>query len=203
MKNTYENYYKINKKQIGGVMKRDWTDIEYLLNGNEKQQQSYNILMNTNIFRILKEYNPILVGTIPLEIDIEKSDLDIICEVHNFYEFEKSIINSFQKYENFNINKNNENQAIVANFFIKEFEIEIYGQAIPTKEQYGYRHMIIEDKILKLGGNKLKKEIINLKRNGMKTEPAFGKYLNLNGNPYEELLKLENMSNRDIELLLP
>ncbi|WP_291583953.1 DUF4269 domain-containing protein [Clostridium sp. UBA6640] len=184
-------------------MKRDWTDIEYLLNGNEKQQQSYNILMNTNIFRILKEYNPILVGTIPLEIDIEKSDLDIICEVHNFYEFEKSIINSFQKYENFNINKNNENQAIVANFFIKEFEIEIYGQAIPTKEQYGYRHMIIEDKILKLGGNKLKKEIINLKRNGMKTEPAFGKYLNLNGNPYEELLKLENMSNRDIELLLP
>ncbi|HCQ89935.1 MAG TPA: DUF4269 domain-containing protein, partial [Clostridium sp.] len=84
--------------------------------------------------------SPILVGTIPLEIDIEKSDLDIICEVHNFYEFEKLIKNSFQKYKNFNINKINENQAIVANFFIKEFEIEIYGQAIPTKEQYGYRH---------------------------------------------------------------
>lgn len=183
-------------------MEKDWTNIEYLLNGNVKQQQSYNILMNANIFCILKEYSPILVGTIPLEIDIEKSDLDIICEVHNFYEFEKLIENSFQKYENFNINKINENQAIVANFFIKEFEIEIYGQAIPTKEQYGYRHMIIEDKILKLGGNKLKKEIINLKRNGMKTEPAFAKYLNLNGNPYEELLKLENMSNRDIKLLL-
>jgi len=183
-------------------MEKDWTNIEYLLNGNTKQQQSYNILMNANIFCILKEYNPILVGTIPLEIDIEKSDLDIICEIYNFYEFEKLIKNSFQKYENFNINKINENQAIVANFFIKEFEIEIYGQAIPTKEQYGYRHMIIEDKILKLGGNKLKKEIINLKSNGMKTEPAFAKYLNLNGNPYEELLKLENMSNRDIELLL-
>lgn len=183
-------------------MEKDWANIEYLLNGNAKQQQSYNILMNANILRILKEYSPILVGTIPLEIDIEKSDLDIICEVHNFYEFEKLIKNSFQKYENFNINKINGNQAIVVNFFIKEFEIEIYGQAIPTKEQYGYRHMIIEDKILKLGGNKLKREIINLKRNGMKTEPAFAKYLNLNGNPYEELLKLENMSNRDIELLL-
>jgi hypothetical protein len=183
-------------------MERDWTNIEYLLNGNEKQQQSYNILMNANIFSILKEYSPILVGTIPLEIDIEKSDLDIICEVYNFYEFEKLIKNSFQKYENFNINKINEDQAIAANFFIRGFEIEIYGQAIPTKEQYGYRHMIIEDKILKLGGNKLKKEIINLKRNGMKTEPAFAKYLNLNGNPYEELLKLEDMSNRDIELLL-
>lgn len=183
-------------------MERDWTSIEYLLNGNAKQQQSYNILMNANVFRILKEYSPILVGTIPLEIDIEKSDLDIICEVHNFYEFEKLTKNSFQKYKNFNINKIKENPAIVANFFIKEFEIEIYGQAAPTKEQYGYRHMIIEDKILKLGGNKLKKEIINLKRNGMKTEPAFAKYLNLNGNPYEELLKLENMSNKDIELLL-
>lgn len=183
-------------------MEKDWVNIGYLLNGNVKQQQSYNILMNANIFRILKEYSPILVGTIPLEIDIEKSDLDIICEVHSFYEFEKLIKNSFQKYGNFNINKINENQAIIANFFIKEFEIEIYGQPLPTKEQYGYRHMIIEDKILKLGGNKLKKEIINLKRNGMKTEPAFAKYLNLNGNPYEELLKLENMSNRDIELIL-
>ncbi|HCQ89596.1 MAG TPA: DUF4269 domain-containing protein, partial [Clostridium sp.] len=42
-------------------MEKDWTNIEYLLNGNAKQQQSYNILMNTNIFQILKEYSPILV----------------------------------------------------------------------------------------------------------------------------------------------
>ena len=38
MKNTYENCYKINKKQIGGVMERDWTDIEYLLNGNPYEE---------------------------------------------------------------------------------------------------------------------------------------------------------------------
>lgn len=183
-------------------MEKDWTNIEYLLKGNKKQQQSYNILMENNIFSILKEYSPILVGTIPLEIDIEKSDLDIICEVYNFHDFEKLIKIFFERYDNFNIHRIKENQAIVANFFIKGFKIEIYGQAMPTKEQYGYRHMIVEEKILKLGGDKLKESIINFKRSGMKTEPAFAKCLNLDGNPYEELLKLEKISDEDIKLML-
>ncbi|MEA5405931.1 hypothetical protein VB776_23535 [Arcicella sp. DC2W] len=44
--------------------------IDYLKYGNEKQQKAFQILSNYAIFEILVTFNPILVGTIPIEIDI-------------------------------------------------------------------------------------------------------------------------------------
>ena len=61
---------------------KKFESIEYLKNGNSRQVQSYKILKSINIFNILKEFNPILVGTIPIGIDIEKSDLDIVCQIN-------------------------------------------------------------------------------------------------------------------------
>ncbi|WP_343330978.1 DUF4269 domain-containing protein [Polaribacter staleyi] len=60
-----------------------------------------------------------------------------------------------------------------------------------VKTQNAYRHMIVENKILKEKGFEFKQSIKKLKSNGTKTEPAFAKLLGLEGNPYTELLKLE------------
>lgn len=49
--------------------------------------------------------------------------------------------------------------------------------------------MIAEYKILQAKGEEFKQKIIELKKQGIKTEPAFGMLLGLE-NPYEELLKL-------------
>ena len=62
-------------------------DIEYLKDGNYKQRKSYEILNASNLFNILEKYNPVLAGTIPIDIDIDKSDLDIVCEVKDFMGF--------------------------------------------------------------------------------------------------------------------
>ena len=61
----------------------DFKDIGYLKNGNLRQQNAFDVLSELDIFEKLKEYNPILPGTIPIEIDLPKSDLDIICECKN------------------------------------------------------------------------------------------------------------------------
>lgn len=78
-----------------------------------------------------------------------------------------------------------------ANFFINDFEFEIFGQNIPTELQNAYRHMLVEHKILQEAGGDFRTQIIELKRQGYKTEPAFAKLLALQGDAYEELLKLE------------
>lgn len=49
--------------------------------------------------------------------------------------------------------------------------------------------MIAEYRILKERGEDFKQKIIQLKQQGMKTEPAFGLLLGLE-NPYKDLLKL-------------
>ncbi|PTT68971.1 MULTISPECIES: DUF4269 domain-containing protein [unclassified Chryseobacterium] len=168
----------------------DFKKIDYLKRGNEKQKKAHEVLTKYQILEKLKDYSPILAGTIPIEIDIEDSDLDIICEAKDFTEFEKSLSEMFSEFD-LKIEKitvNNE-QATVLNFDLEEFPVEIFGQNKPATEQNAYRHMIAEYKILQEKGNDLKKKIIELKKQGIKTEPAFGILLNLES-PYEDLLKM-------------
>lgn len=167
----------------------DFTTIEYLKNGNKKQIQAYAILNQYKILEKLAKFDPLLVGTIPICIDIENSDLDIICYWKNKADFITTLNSCFGNNPDFKIQETiiNNEEAIIANFTIASFEIEIFGQNIPTKSQNGYRHMIIEDEILQSKDENFRLEIIKLKQQGYKTEPAFGLLLNLE-NPYSELL---------------
>lgn len=180
---------------------KKFESIEYLKNGNSRQVQSYKILKSINIFNILKEFNPILVGTIPIGIDIEKSDLDIVCQINleNKENFKDIIVKYFSQLKKFKItDKFLSDGIILINFFIDNIEIEIYASELISIETNGYRHMIIEDRFLNYASLKFKEMIIALKRDGVKTEPAFAKLLNLNGNPYEELLNLEFLTDKEI-----
>jgi len=102
----------------------------------------------------------------------------------------KKIKDLFQNESNFAIREDliNDHESVIANFFVDDFEIEIFGQNTPTELQNGYRHMVIEDQILRSKGENFRLEIIKLKEKGIKTEPAFGLLLGLTGNVYEELL---------------
>ena len=182
-------------------MKEDFINFDYLRFGNMKQQMVFKLLNSTRIFDIIEKYNPILVGTIPIGIDIDSSDLDIICEVYNLEEFEILMREKFSHFNKFKINKVND-EVLTVNFLIDDFEIEVYAQNIRTTEQNGYRHMMIENRILKLGEDLVRQKVVELKKGGLKTEPAFAKLLNLQGNPYDELLKLEKLNDAEIRNLL-
>ncbi|MHC0443008.1 DUF4269 domain-containing protein [Flavobacterium sp. 3-210] len=168
----------------------DFSTIEYLKSGNERQILAYEILTKNKILEALVEFDPILVGTIPINIDIENSDLDIICYWQNKNHFVEKVTSLFKNKSDFTIRETviNQHESIVGNFKLDDFEIEIFGQNIPTKNQNGYRHMIIEHQILELRDENFRQEIIKLKQNGYKTEPAFAKLLGLKSDPYLELL---------------
>lgn len=172
----------------------DFTNIEYLKSGNERQKRAYDVLKKYQVFEKLKDYSPVLAGTIPIEIDIESSDLDIICEVD--LACEEDFLDEIAmrrlmpgdtdvKVENIVVHGE---KSIVLNFMLEEFPIEIFGQNKPSTEQNAYRHMVAEYRILQEKGEDFKHKIIELKKQGMKTEPAFGLLMELE-NPYEDLLK--------------
>lgn len=169
----------------------DFSNIEYLKTGNPKQIRAYKTLKQNKVMEALFEFDPILAGTIPINIDIENSDLDIICYWKNKTEFITAISSSFENKTDFKIRETiiDQHESIIANFKIEDFEIEIFGQNIPTKNQNAHKHMIIEHEILESKGENFRLEIIKLKQNGYKTEPAFGELLGLKINPYLELLE--------------
>jgi len=173
-------------------MMEEFIDIEYLCQGNEKQKRAYKAIKNLKIMETLKAYHPLLVGTIPIDIDIESSDLDIICEVYDFKKFEQILVEKFGDFYKFSIEAESEkgNLRTVCSFDYNEFIFEIFAQPVKTIHQNAYMHMVVENRILKIVGEKAIETIRDLKRNGYKTEPAFGVYLKLSGDPYEFLLSM-------------
>lgn len=174
-------------------MKTDFTNIEYLKKGNNRQRRAHAELTKLSIFEHLRDYKPILTGTIPIDIDIPESDLDIICQCSDHLKFAETLNSLYSDKEKYQIrtSKWNDLKSTIAKFRSEEFEIEIFGQDCPTESQNAYRHMVIEHKILNSQDDKFRAEIIRLKQGGMKTEPAFARLLGLQANPYQELLKFE------------
>lgn len=165
-------------------------DITYFKEGNPKQQIVYTLLNEFKIIELLKDYCPLVVGTIPIEIDLPESDVDIILETNDFDELDKFLTQNFNHFTNFKIQqKTDDNKTIlVCNFIREEIPFEIYAENKPTHLQNGFLYMIKEHEILQKFGKGLQNQIIQLKKQGFKTEPAFSKLLNLSGNPYIELL---------------
>lgn len=173
-------------------MDSDFLNIEYLKAGTPKQQKAYKIVKEVNIFNVLDDYNPILAGTIPIRVDLPDSDLDIICEVYDFERFKERIINQYGEHTGFNCKISTVNgwKRIVSRFDYKSWRLELFGQAVPTIKQNAYRHMIIEHRILNVLGDKARTYIIDLKKKGYKTEPAFGQLLQIQSDPYSFLLEM-------------
>lgn len=168
----------------------DFHNIDYLNAGTEQQQKAYAVLTDSKILSLLQHFDPILIGTFPIDIAIETSDLDIACCCMNHDEFVFQIIKCFGAFKGFSIKQIvvSGQQTTIANFEIDGFPIEIFGQSMPTELQNGYRHMIIENVILNQQGEDFRQQIITLKKQGFKTEPAFAQLLGLSGDPYEALL---------------
>lgn len=167
-------------------------DITYLKNGTTKQKKIFQILTFHSFFKLLNPFNPCLVGSIPLGIDIETSDVDIICcsDDPKFFFLTCVKISALFSDIRYKMYKDNFNTQTFS-FFLEGLQFEIFCQNQKVEEQMAYKHLKIEHKILQNRDENFKISIIDLKINGFKTEFAFAKLLNIKGDPYQELLKLD------------
>ncbi len=167
-----------------------------------RQEAAFHSLQTLDIFTQLEAYTPVLTGTIPLDIDIENSDLDIICWTADLEAFARDVTAYFGNQQGFQIAQKTirSESCIVAKFEFQGFPIEIFAQNRPVEQQYAYRHMLIEARLLVLGGASARQEIRRLKQNGLKTEPAFARYFNLAGDPYEVLYRMSFLREDELRL---
>lgn len=171
----------------------DFFSIDYLQHGTPEQQEVFSLLKDSHILELLSAYSPVLAGTIPIAVDVPGSDLDILCSFTDSVVFKQTVTALFSDEANFSVSESEiyGHACVVANFNKGGYPIEIFAQAIPVREQMGYRHMVIEHWLLQQHGDPLRQEVIRLKKEGYKTEPAFCMLLGIEGDPYLELLKLD------------
>ena len=166
----------------------------------EKNQQIANVLGKSQVLKKLKPYSPLVSGTFPLGLGVENSDVDILISSENFQGSEDVLKSEFSKFENFQIQKTSVlgQETWIAGFQVDQVPFEIFWQKIPSHQQSAHRHLIVEARLLKMFGKDLKKKVLNLKKSGLKTEPAFAEALGIEGDPYEELLKLHAYSEAEL-----
>jgi hypothetical protein len=178
-------------------------NIDYLLNGNEKQVRMYNILTGYNILETLAPFDPVVVSTICVGLDIDSSDIDIICSTKSPSLFKQKILDNYKTERNFKIwYSQSENRELVCSFFLEEFDIEIFASPEPVEQQNAYKHFSVMKHLINLGGDSFCADIRKLKQNGLKTEPAIAMLLNLKGNPFLAVLDLLEYSDKQLMQLL-
>ncbi|MFD1769147.1 DUF4269 domain-containing protein [Sphingobacterium suaedae] len=167
--------------------------ITYLASGTPQQRKAYDLLTKHQIMPILRRYDAVLVGTIPLDIAIPSSDLDVLCSVADFTAFQAYVQTQMGHHPDFKITHAYVRgvESVFVNFRVENFAVEVFAQHMPVKRQHGFLHLIKEYEILTRCGQDFKQKIIDLKRAGIKTEPAFAQLLQISGDPYEGLLKYE------------
>ena len=184
-------------------MSQDWRDISYLRTGTDRQQQLYDVLIRHSVLAILHDFDPAVVSTICVGLDTPASDVDVICHAPNLSKLEQVLRYNYSESENFCLRyRPPRNETLVCSFSLERLEIEIFGSLEPIESQPAYRHFSVMKRLVSIGDDTFKKDIVELKKSGLKTEPAIAKRLQLQGDPYQAILELENASDADlIELI--
>ncbi|WP_306917651.1 DUF4269 domain-containing protein [Rhizobium mesoamericanum] len=153
----------------------------------------------TDILRFLREFQPRVAGTPPLGVDIETSDIDILCHAPDPYRFCETLWEIFEAQDAFKIWQwTGEGRAVLASFRAHGWEFEIFGGPEPVERQRGWRHFEVERRLLLLGGLGFRDAVRFQRQSGIKTEPAFWIVLGQDGDPYQELLGLYDATDQDL-----
>ncbi|WP_299379084.1 DUF4269 domain-containing protein [uncultured Kiloniella sp.] len=171
-----------------------------------KKKPGYDEALNClGLSKLLGGVDYEIIGTPPLGIDIADSDIDIACfssapdalaqrlstALANHTDLSQRTL-SFPAYK-----------TVLVSFNFMGWPIEFFIQNKLLNEQFGVRHFLLEKRLLALFGPRFTQRVIELKQQGVKTEPAFAKLLGITGDPYLNLLSLENLPDQKIRRLFP
>ena len=160
-------------------------------------------LQRLDLLAALACFDPHIAGTPPLGLDLPGSDIDVLCHVADIDAFTRTVWDVASNHERFAIHQwTGETRPIVASFEAHGWTIEIFGASRPVVQQSGWRHFTIERRLLLLGGDAFRTAVMERRRGGLKTEPAFAAVLSLAGDPYSALLDVEARSDADLVRLL-
>ncbi len=154
----------------------------------------YQAIEQSKVLSLFSQFQPLVVGTYPLNLQNNKSDVDILLYAKDFKEVIKTAETHYSQFHQFKIlqNLDDKKNHVLISFLFNEIRFELFAQKTPSHQQRAYLHFQIEERCLKLGGKVLRNKIQKLRQENLKTEPAFAQALDLTGNPYTELLKLHS-----------
>lgn len=185
-------------------MLNHFLSLAYLREGTPRQRAAAAALAKLGVFETLASFGPLLAGTIPLDVDLPASDLDVLCEAYDLDAFIAAAWAGFSHHDGFACHRA-EHQglpAAVVRFRAEGFAFELFGQPLPAAQQQAFLHLLAEARLLHAGSSEDRAAIRALKQEGLKTEPAFGERFALPGDPYLSLRQLAAATDEEIAAIV-
>ncbi len=160
-------------------------------------------LDRTGLIDALAAFDARVAGTFPLGLAVAGSDIDLLCHAPDAERLARVLWETCSHYPHFAMWQwCTEDRPVVAAFSLGDMPFEIFGQARPVEQQLGWRHFDVERRLLGLGGTAFRATIMDARRTGLKTEPAFASVLGLGGNAHEALDALADAADQRLADLL-
>lgn len=155
------------------------------------------------VMDILRQHDPHVAGTPPLGIDVTGSDIDILCHAPDAGAFAQRVWLAFGDEADFSLRQwAGDERPVIASFDAHGWAFELFGHTSPVSMQRGWRHFEVERRLLALGGAPFRQSVMDGRRRGAKTEPAFADALRLEGDPYAALLDIHSCDDEQLARLL-
>lgn len=151
----------------------------------------------------LRGFDPRVVGTLPLDLSIPTSDIDVVCHVTDAAVFAEILWRRYRSCDRFALHQwRSSPRPVVARFDWGGWPFEVFGDPRPVDQQEGWLHFEIERRLLALDDGRLRRAVAGRRDRGMKTEPAFTAVLGIAGDPYAGLLALRRESDAQLRARL-
>ncbi len=187
---------------LATVRRQNWHDHTHLKDGSPQQIRAYNTVYDQlNIFQTLSQHHPMWVGTFPIDVDVPSSDIDIICNPSSLRQFIAETRIAYGTQPGFKLTWKaiKQTPTVIVRFVCNDLPVELFAQPRSTRQQDAYQHMVVEARLLAIGGEQARENVRRLKADGLKTEPAFSAVFELKSkNPYHHLLKLAGMDDETL-----
>lgn len=170
----------------------------------ETNKTIFRAIEDSNILRSFKIYTPFIAGAFPLGIHTKNSDVDILMYAIDLNGLEKSLKIHYENHDGFESLRSFDDglETLIVNFNQGNIPFEIVAQSRPIVEQKAYKYFHVEERLLKLGGELFKEVVMGIRMDGTKNEPAMVEALNIETNPYNELLILQKASEVRLKSIL-
>lgn len=157
----------------------------------------------SSVLRSLRDYDATVAGSWPIGLALPGADVDVICQAASLDDFARACRMRYRHMPSYREeHADSDPPAHLCRFQDQGLIFEVFGQDQPVREQRAYRHMLIEARLLHLGGARLRQAVLARKRQDLNTEAAFVDILGMVGNPFEALLQLEDKSDEKLICIL-
>lgn len=160
-------------------------------------------LSGSGVLDLLAGFDPRIAGTLPLGISLAGSDIDILCHAPEPNDVADCLWQASEWLSGLTLWRwTSGERPLVAIFTIGDWPVEVFASLVEVDLQAGWRHFVVEERLLALAGDALRERVLTLRRAGAKTEPAFAAALGLQGDPYDALYRLSRVRDDELRGLL-